>query len=200
MEINGKAVKSAAEVEGGPKGTQQELIIRRGLPADAVALAEFGRRLYAATFGAENDPDDMEAYLSANYGIAQQTEELSSPQKITLLAELDERLIGYAQVRSHPAPDCVSGLDPLELHRFYVDFPYHGHGVAQLLMEEAFAAAHELGGRTLWLSVWERNLRAIRFYEKWGLMDVGSTDFWVGSDRQTDRVMAAKVPTRPEPD
>jgi len=83
------------------------------------------------------------------------------------------------------------------LRRFYVDRPAQGHGVAHALMDEVRAAARGLGGSHLWLSVWERNPRAIAFYAKEGFVDVGSTDFYVGPDRQTDRVMAARVEDAP---
>jgi diamine N-acetyltransferase len=45
----------------------------------------------------------------------------------------------------------------------------------------------------MWLSVWERNPRAIAFYGKCGFRMVGSKDFWVGSDRQTDHVMVLEL-------
>jgi ribosomal protein S18 acetylase RimI-like enzyme len=102
-------------------------------------------------------------------------------------------LIGYAQVRHSSPPECVSGPSPVELWRFYVDLPYQGRGVAQRLMRAVHLAAQALGGQTIWLSVWEHNPRAIAFYKKCGFADVGSKDFWLGSDRQTDRVMAAQV-------
>ena len=35
--------------------------------------------------------------------------------------------------------------------------------------------------------------RAIAFYTKCGFADAGSVDFWVGPDRQTDRLMAAPL-------
>ena len=43
--------------------------------------------------------------------------------------------------------------------------------------------------------VWERNARAIAFNTKVGFRDVGSTFFNVGTDRQTDRVLMAVVPS-----
>ena len=49
--------------------------------------------------------------------------------------------------------------------------------------------ARAMGGRTLWLAVWQRNPRAIAFYRKYGFRDVGTHFFVVGSDHQTDRVM-----------
>jgi ribosomal protein S18 acetylase RimI-like enzyme len=60
-------------------------------------------------------------------------------------------------------------------------------------MSAVHEAAREFGGRHIWLSVWERNPRAIAFYTKVGFVDVGSTDFYVGPDRQTDRVLVAAV-------
>ena len=50
-------------------------------------------------------------------------------------------------------------------------------------------AALELGGRSIWLSVWELNPRAIAFYTKSGFEDGSTTDFWMGSATQLDRVM-----------
>jgi ribosomal protein S18 acetylase RimI-like enzyme len=61
-------------------------------------------------------------------------------------------------------------------------------------MQAARDAARELGGRHLWLGVWERNPRAIAFYRRAGFTDVGSTFYMVGPDRQTDRVFVAEVP------
>jgi ribosomal protein S18 acetylase RimI-like enzyme len=45
------------------------------------------------------------------------------------------------------------------------------------------------GFTTLWLGVWEHNDRAIEFYKRQGFVDVGQHDFWLGKDRQIDRIM-----------
>jgi len=168
--------------------------IRAGTIQDAAALAAFAARTFAETFGADTSAADMQAHLSRAYGVAQQSAELTSPTVITLLAEADGRLVGFAQVRHGPAPPCVGFPDAIELHRFYVDPPAHGTGVAQRLMAAVRDAARTAGAGHLWLGVWERNARAIRFYAKCGFADVGSHDFVVGTDRQTDRVMVAPVP------
>ena len=46
---------------------------------------------------------------------------------------------------------------------------------------------------TLWLGVWERNVRAQAFYRKQGFTVVGSQIFRLGSDPQRDLVMAKGV-------
>ena len=164
--------------------------IRRAAVADAAAVAAFGAKTFADTFGADNRPEDMAEHLATSFGVPQQTAELSNPDYITLLAEVDGALAAFAQVRRKTAPDCVTGPSPVELHRIYVDRPWHGTGVAQQIMAACLDAATELGGRTVWLSVWERNPRGRAFYAKCGFTDVGTADFWVGPDRQTDRILS----------
>ena len=173
--------------------TEPLVQIRRAAPADAAPLAELAARIFAETFSDGTDPDDMAAHLAKSYGERQQSEEIADPAMVTLVAETGGLLVGFAQVRRGPAPDCVTGEAPVEIARFYVDRAWQGTGLAHRLMSAALDAARDLGGRTLWLGVWEKNGRAIAFYGKHGFRDVGSHDFWVGSDRQTDRVMAAPL-------
>jgi ribosomal protein S18 acetylase RimI-like enzyme len=172
-----------------PSADAPSISIRRGTPADAAVLAAFAARTFEETFGAQNDPDDLAAYLSAAYGAPRQEAELRDPGTITLLAEAGGALAGYAQLRHIPPPPSVPGRHPVEIRRFYVDRPFHGRGAARQLMGETIAAAREMGGDVLWLQVWERNPRGIVFYEKCGFTDVGCTTFVVGSDVQSDRVM-----------
>jgi ribosomal protein S18 acetylase RimI-like enzyme len=103
------------------------------------------------------------------------------------------RLVGYALLRTGEVPGCVDGPMPVELARFYVEGAWQGRGVAQVLMAAGLQEAEDMGARTLWLGVWERNVRAIRFYEKHGLRRVGAQTFQLGHDIQIDDVMARPV-------
>ncbi len=169
------------------------MIIRRGTRADAARLADIGARTFSETFAADNRPEDMAVHLATTFGVAQQTAELDDAGYVTLFAEIDGSAAGFAQVRRHAAPACVEGPAPIEVHRFYVERAWHGRGVAAALMASCLAVVREMDGRTAWLSVWERNPRALAFYRKQGFAQVGTTDFWVGPDRQTDHVMARPV-------
>lgn len=172
---------------------EDEFRLRRGQPADAPQLAAFAARTFRDTFAAANRPEDIAAYLPTAYGISQQASELANAEIITLILDHGATIVAYAQVRLTVAPDCVEGAAPAELWRFYVDQPWHGRGLAPRLMSAVHDAAAELGGRTLWLGVWEKNERAIAFYKKCGFRDVGQHDFWLGDDRQTDRIMLTAV-------
>lgn len=167
--------------------------IRRGAAADAAALAAFAARTFAETFGEFNTPENLRAHLVASYGIPQQTRELVDAAAVTLLAEDASTLVAYAQVRRAPPPPCVTVPGPIQLQRFYVDRVAHGRGVSQQLMDAVRETARGFGAQHLWLAVWERNPRAIAFYGKCGFADVGDTEFYVGPDRQIDRVLVAPV-------
>jgi diamine N-acetyltransferase len=165
--------------------------IRHATPADAAALAEIAERTFRDTFARDNRPEDLETYVTSAYSEEKQRRELENPNGVTLLGETDDgELIAYAQMRRVRSPH-----GEVEIARFYVDKNHHGQGIAQQLMQAAYDAARELGGTTIWLGVWERNLRAIAFYVKCGYRDVGSQPFLVGSDLQTDRVMARVIPS-----
>ncbi|HYC62350.1 MAG TPA: GNAT family N-acetyltransferase [Thermoanaerobaculia bacterium] len=163
--------------------------IRRATVDDAAALAEIAERTFRDAFAADNNPDDLELHIANTYGEVQQRREIASLDGITLVVEDDGRLIAYTQIRRAP-----SQHGDVEIARFYVDRTHHGRGVAQSLMDAAQNAARALGGTTLWLGVWERNPRAIAFYEKCGFRDVGSHPFLVGTDLQTDRAMSRVIP------
>lgn len=164
--------------------------IRLATLEDQAALTAFGHRTYSETFAKDNDAEDMAAYLATAFNVDRQRAELSDPEVWTLLGEIDAKLVAYAQVKRSPAPACVTGPSPIELARFYVDAAWHGQGLAQTLMAAALDQCAAQGARTLWLGVWERNHRALRFYTKHGFVDVGSHEFVLGRDRQTDRVMS----------
>ena len=168
---------------------QRLISVRRAQSGDAAALAAFAARTFRETFEADNSPRDMALYLAANYGPERQGAEIRDPGVVTLLAEEGRRLAGYAQLHEGPPPDFVPGAAPIEIRRFYVDRSWQGRGVAQTLMMASLQAAMERGARTVWLAVWERNLRAQAFYRKCGFEDCGAKEFVLGRDRQSDRVM-----------
>lgn len=173
--------------------TPATVAVRQATPGDARAVAAFAERTFVETFGPHNTPEDLAAHVAKAFGVAQQSAELRDPNMITLLGENGSTLVAFAQLRRGHNPPCVSGSDPIELLRFYVDRPWHGRGIAQSLMRAVEDAARQAGARTLWLGVWERNPRAIAFYARCGFADIGEQEFIVGSDRQRDRVMARSL-------
>lgn len=111
----------------------------------------------------------------------------------TFVVRGTRELIGYAQMQDAASPQEVGELPAVLLKRIYVDQGWLGTAVALALMQAVVAEAADRGARTLWLTVWERNPRAIRFYTRLGMRTIGEADFLLGSELQRDHVMAVSV-------
>jgi GNAT superfamily N-acetyltransferase len=169
------------------------ITLRYGTDADNVLLAEIGRETFAATFGPDNTPEDMAAYLDGAFGPEQQAAELADPAVRFIIAEAGGEAAGYCQLSFGPGPAVVSGARPMEIVRIYARQAWIGQGVGARLMRAALDEAARAGCDAAWLGVWERNPRAITFYRKWGFEEVGAQTFLLGSDLQRDVVMARRV-------
>ena len=168
-------------------------IIRAAKLSDAKKLAVLAEATFRDTFSEENTSEDMNAHCQASYGEEIQAQEISDPNYVTIVAELDEHLVAYAQLRWGEAPECVSAKSPGEIQRLYVDKNFHGGGLAHTLMSECLNALKERNTDIAWLGVWERNPRAIAFYRKFNFEEVGDHIFSVGSAPQRDIILVRPV-------
>jgi ribosomal protein S18 acetylase RimI-like enzyme len=160
--------------------------------ADATALAGFMTRNFLAAYGECSTPANIAATVSRHYGIEAQARQLADPARVNLLMERDGALAGHAQLRlggAGPAP--VQPQPTAEIARFYVDIAWHGRGLAQAMMSEVRRIARERNARSLWLSCWQQQPQAIRFYEKEGFRIEGTLVFEIGDDPKDDWLMVA---------
>jgi diamine N-acetyltransferase len=170
-----------------------DIAVRVATLDDAGLLADLGARTFYDTFAADNNETDMSAYVTRAFSPDVQAAELADPATDFLIAVACGKPVGYARLGTGVAPACVSGEVPVEIVRFYSDTPWIGRGVGSALMQTCLRHADSLGCDVVWLDVWERNTRAISFYERWGFVVVGEQDFVLGDDVQRDLLMARTV-------
>ena len=165
------------------------LNIRYGVTGDAKLLSELGAKTFSDTFAKDNTPENMATYLKASFSPEIQFRELSSPENIFLIVESENIPIGFVQLILDSKEESIKGTKSLEIRRIYALQEYIGKGVGKALMEAAVHEARQHGCDTIWLGVWEKNPRAIHFYQKWGFKEVGTHIFYVGQDPQRDFIM-----------
>jgi diamine N-acetyltransferase len=168
--------------------------IRHGTIEDAKILSELGAKTFYDTFAKDNTPENIDAYLKRSFSPEIQFNELSLPDVIFIIAEFDEIPIGYAQLILNSKDESIKGTRPLEIRRIYASHEYLGKGVGKELMQATISEARQRACDCIWLGVWEKNQRAIDFYEKWGFREVGTHLFSVGDDPQNDFVMELELP------
>ena len=167
--------------------------IRYGTTDDAKMLAELGAKTFYDTFVKDNTPGNIEAYLKASFSPEIHFNELSEPDNIFLIVESENIPIGYAQLILNSKDEAINRTKPLEIRRIYATQEYLGKGVGKELMQATIIEARKRGCDCVWLGVWEKNQRAIDFYEKWGFREVGTHLFSVGDDPQNDYVMELEL-------
>jgi GNAT superfamily N-acetyltransferase len=166
------------------------LHLRLATESDATALSQFGAAVFKDWYLPDNDPANVHLHIRQTYTPALQAAELAEPRQWAVLAQVDGMLAGYGLLRADmPCPD-LQAADMAEIRRFYVAREWHGQGIAMRLMQAVIDHGCGVGARGFWLTCWERNPRALAFYAKCGFNRVGSTIFTVGTDPQTDHLLA----------
>ena len=146
--------------------------IRHATPRDNKLLAVIGAETFSDSFAAENTPENMAAYLSASFSAEKQGKELADPRARFLIAEVSGEVVGYAHLRFSAAQPVVDTQNAMEIVRFYARKNWLGKGVGPQLMRACLTEARAAGCHVVWLSVWKKNDRAIRFYRKWGFAEL----------------------------
>ncbi|WP_157600674.1 GNAT family N-acetyltransferase [Rufibacter sp. DG15C] len=160
---------------------------------DAALLADLGWRTFDETFAAYNKPEDMEAFHPTMYTPALQAEELADSHTVFLIVEVEEEAVAYVKWNTGPAPEEISGQKPFQISRLYLLQAWTGRGLGDTLMQMSLDRAQENGHDVVWLTVWESNERAIRFYHKYGFAEAGELTFVLGQDVQRDLYMQRAV-------
>ncbi len=166
------------------------IIIKEATYADADLIADMSRKTFYETFAADNTKEDMDKFMNEQFTKEALMAEVGAEGNVFLLAYADDEPAGYARLRNAETAELPNAI---ELARIYNDAKMIGKGVGKALMEACINKAKELNRQYIWLGVWEKNDRAIRFYEKAGFVKFGEHDFLLGNDLQRDWLMKKRI-------
>lgn len=172
--------------------TVQPFIIRRAEITDAETLRVLAVESFVHAYAAYNTESDMQNYLASNFSIEKIEEELADEQLVFLLAYEGNRLTGY--VKLNRSIGARGGADnPLEISRLYTAPSQIGRGIGKKILQAAEEFARANGCDALCLDVWQKNYRAVNFYQREGFSICGLTQFRLGDDIQDDFVMIRRI-------
>lgn len=157
-------------------------------------LQKIGRQTFFETFSSNNTEEDMKNYLEHKFSFEKLTAELNDQGSEFYFATLDRNVIGYLKINFGQSQTELQDSRAVEIERIYVLQDFHGKNVGQLLYNRSLEIARQKNADYIWLGVWEKNPRAIRFYEKNGFVEFDKHIFKLGNDEQTDIMM--KLPMK----
>jgi len=163
-----------------------EITVRKAAKADAELIADLSRTTFYQTFAKDNTEADMDLFMNEQFTREKLMKEVEEDAGIFLLAYHNNEALGYARMR---IDNKLKDEAAVEIARIYAADKAIGKGVGKALMQTCLQIAEEMHMKAVWLGVWEKNQRAIAFYEKWGFVKFGEHQFLLGTDLQTDYLM-----------
>jgi len=157
--------------------------------SDINQLQQISRQTFYETFSPVNTKENMRKYLDEELSTEKLTDELVNKDSEFYFALLENNVIGYLKLNFGKSQTELQDDNALELERIYILKEFHGKGVGQFLYNYAVQIARQRNVNYMWLGVWEKNIRAKKFYQKNGLVEFDKHIFKLGNDVQTDIMM-----------
>jgi diamine N-acetyltransferase len=163
-----------------------EISIRDAKEDDAANLAALSIQVWLHTYATDGIRPAISELVLEQFTPEHFTRVLALAKYRVLVAIYRDHLIGYALIDR----DSRCELDPTlstELVTLYVQEHFIGQNVGSMLLANCQSA---IGGeKSIWLSVFVRNERAIKFYRKHGFIHVGEMPFEFGGESHMNDVL-----------
>ncbi|WP_435624123.1 GNAT family N-acetyltransferase [Flagellimonas sp.] len=164
--------------------------LRKCTLSDLKTLLRISKETFVITFEKDNNPEDFQKYVESTF--TEENLKLQLQQKTSQFYFVFEgsSLIGYLKLNEAEAQTDIHDQNSMELERIYLLEEHQGKGAGRWMLERAIELCRKKKDiKYVWLGVWEHNLKAIRFYEKYGFKKFAEHSFFIGKDEQTDWLM-----------
>lgn len=163
--------------------------IRIGVPADAETIAALAIQVFLDTYATAGVRLDLAREAFAEYSHDAFSERFRENYRVFHLAESSCGLLGFAELLRSYRLSPIDGVGGSELVRLYVQPQAQRCGIGRMLIERAERTAASFRSRTLWLSAWEQNTRALSFYKHMGYVDVGQAHYMIQGQAFANRIL-----------
>jgi ribosomal protein S18 acetylase RimI-like enzyme len=171
----------------------ETIVIKKVTPDEIDLLQNIGRQTFWETFAADNSAENMQKYLEEGFSFEKLMVELLDKNAVFYFAWINKKVIGYLKLNFGTSQTELKDDKAVEIERIYVLKEFHGKKVGQVLYEKAIQVAKQASAAYVWLGVWEKNSRAIRFYQKNGFVAFDKHIFKLGDEEQTDIMMKLQL-------
>ena len=145
---------------------------------------------FKQTFAAQNTRENIRLYLKNKISIKQLKKEICDPNSKFYFIYQKNKIIGYLKLNYNDSQREKMYLhNGFEIERIYLIAAFQGKGLGKKLITKILNMGKEMGYNKVWLGVWEKNFKAIRFYKKYGFKKFGQHKFLLGNDLQTDYLL-----------
>jgi ribosomal protein S18 acetylase RimI-like enzyme len=161
---------------------------------DFEVLALLGRVTYSESHGQYiDDKNDLEKHLNEAFSITKIKKEINDVNNHFYIMSVDGFPAGYLKLVTNSANESVQKGNCCRLEKIYILNDFIPLKIGQQLLSFAEEKTKELKFDTLWLSVYIKNDRAIRFYQKNEFKHVGSLNYLVNGTAYENIIFSKKI-------
>ena len=168
--------------------------IKTATKADTAILALLGRQTWAESHGHYiEDKNDVLKYLNENFSVSKTKENINNPNQRYYIIYADDLPVGYAKLVTNVSNKNVTSQSSCQLERIFILNDFIPLKIGQQLLTFVEEQARKLHLNTMWLTVYIKNERAIRFYERNEFKNVGELNFIVSGKEYKNIVFSKKI-------
>ncbi len=162
--------------------------------ADVKILALLGRITYLESHSHFiKDKNDLHKFTNDSFSINKTKQELLNPSNLYYIIYVNELPVGFVKLALNEKFKETDSPKSCRLEKIYILSEFIPLKIGKQLLEFAEAKAKELKFDTFWLTVYIKNYRAIRFYEKNNFKPSGKMDYLVNSTKYKNIVFSKKI-------
>lgn len=166
-----------------------EIRICRVSESDVATLCAISAATFIDTFKDNSDLQDMLTYSREAFSKSTMLREVQNTASEFYFCYVEGVLAGYMKLNVGTAQTEPRGDDALEVQRLYLYPAFQGTGCGSKLFDLAVTRTRELGKQRMWLGAWEENVKAMTFYKRKGMREVGIHHFIMGETDDVDIIM-----------
>lgn len=162
--------------------------------ADTAILALLGRLTWAESHGHYiDDKNNLLKYLNSNFSVSKTKQEINNPKNFFYIIYVDDLPVGYAKIVVNAINESVASQNNCRLERIFIQNEFIPLKIGQQLLTYVEEKAKALQLDTMWLTVYIKNKRAIRFYKRNKFKNVGELSFLVNGKEYENIVFSKNI-------
>jgi ribosomal protein S18 acetylase RimI-like enzyme len=165
------------------------ITINKAKETDTEVLALLGNITYTESHGHFIDnKNDLMKYNENAFSISKTKKDIKDPKNIFYILYKDDLPIGYAKLVLNAINENIASQNNCLLERIYILNDFIPLKIGQQFLIFLEKKAKELQLETMWLSVYGKNIRAIKFYQRNKYKEVGESIFLVNAKEYKNKV------------
>lgn len=151
--------------------------IVRAHKEQAELIAEIGRLSFLESHGNSASVEDVDHFILKTYTKEKISNEFENKNVQYHLLYFEGTVVGFSKITLNSSNKDIPNLNITKLDRLYLLKEFYGKNLGSKLIDFNIELSKKHNQNGIWLAVWVKNQRAIKFYSKIGFKIVGKYNF-----------------------